>query len=338
MAEITVPRTRRRLLLVLLAFVLIVSVGTLGLQLLEGWGWSDSLWMVFMTLTTIGFSEVHPLSQGGRVFTICLFLSGLSLGTYLLTQLTRLVVEGELTRAFVDRYRRHRMLKLRDHFIVVGYGRLGRAIAQELRDERAKYCVVESQRERTEGLSEKLGVPVLVGDATSEETLHLAGVERARGIAISLPAPADAVYVTLTARQMNPELLILTRCEDPHAQAKARRAGANSVVSPSHMGGWRMAQGLVRPNVSHLLDMATLSADDQIRFDELVVSPTSPLLNKPIRELPIGSTRGLLIVGIRRKGGGLVTAPSGDETIKSEDVLIAIGTPEAVKNLRTIMD
>ncbi len=333
------PVTRNyRLRIALIAFAAVIAIGTAGLVLLEGWSWGDALWMIFITLSTIGYGEVHPLSPAGRYLMIGLFVCGLSLGGYVLTEIARLVVEGEMAKGFLSHYRRRRLEQLNNHFIIVGYGRLGEAIAKELRDERAQYCVIESDREHAEELRERLKVPLIIGDAASEDVLCEAGIERARGIAIALPSAPEAVYITLSARQLAPDIHILTRVDDPSAQAKARRAGANTVVSPAHMGGWRMAQGLVRPHASHVLDMATLAADDRIRFDEVLVPLTSPLLGEPIRRLPAGSSRGLLIVAIRRKSGKMVTTPDADVKIQGEDVLIAIGVPAAVKLFRSALE
>ncbi|MBT3218380.1 MAG: potassium channel family protein, partial [Proteobacteria bacterium] len=207
-----------RLPILLIAGILIV--GTTGYHLIEGWSWLESIWMVVITVTTIGFGEVHTLSAAGRVFTLMLIVCGLSVVTYSATQLTRYVLEGEFRRDFRRRRWRHRMKRMTDHFVVAGYGRLGREVAAELIDNGQKVVVIE-QNPVAEEQCEHAGIPAILGDASSDAVLGLAHIERARGIAVATRSNAVNVLVTLSARLLNPDLTIFCRVDDEETASKA---------------------------------------------------------------------------------------------------------------------
>ena len=227
---------------------------------IEHWRMLDAVWMVVITLTTIGFGEVHAMSDGGRVFAMGLILAGVSVGTYSMTGLTTMVVEGRLQNWVRNRQRRKEMDALRNHFIVVGFGRLGQAIAEELHASQVPVCVVERDAEKFAASEASRRFPVVLGDGAQDDVLRQAGIERARGLAVAVESNATAIFVTLSARELSPRLTIVTRVDDPADAIKARRAGASSVVSPYNMGGWRIAHELVRPHATSFLDLLTLAA------------------------------------------------------------------------------
>ncbi len=312
--------------------LLVVAAGTVGYVLIEGWPVRDALWMVFITLSTIGFSEVQPLSEAGRLFTMALVVGGLGVGTYALSQVGRAVVEGEFATWMRERRRKRMMKALEDHFIVVGYGRLGRVVARELASGGYPVCVVERNHEP--GLSfESEGFLVIFGDGADDDVLREAGIERARGVAITVAPVAEAIFVTLSARQLNPTVPILTRVDSDASAVKARRAGASQVVSPHAMGAWRMALGLVRPHTTTLIDLATLAEHDEIMLDEIVVTAESGWVGSTLAELGLSQRYDLLVVGIRRAHGGLVPTPRGHTAIEAGDILIVLGEPKDVARL-----
>lgn len=324
------PRTRPLAFpLALLAAVVVTGVG--GLMWIEGWDLLDAVWMVIITLTTIGFGEIHPLSDAGRMFTLGLIVAGVGVGTYAMSQLTTLLVEGQLPALLRERRRKAQMDRMRNHFIVVGYGRLGKTVADELRASGVPHCIIEKDPALVRQIEEAHQCPVFLGDGSDDDVLRAAGVERARGVAVAVSSGAEAVYATMSARELNPKLYIVTRVTDHEHAVKARRAGADEVVSPHTMGGWRMAHGMVRPHTSSFLDLAMLSAHPDIQIEEVEVPPDGPLAGQRIRDLHLHDQNGILIIAMRRKGGAMVPAPTADEVLATGDILIVIGEPRRLR-------
>lgn len=314
--------------------VTVLALGTLGYMRLEGWSLEDAAWMVLITLTTIGYGEVHPLDGSGRVLTALLVIAGVSVGTYTMTQLTSLVVEGAVAEALVHRRRRQRMQELHDHFIIVGYGRLGEAIAEELHASHVPICLIERAGPRATALEREGKHPVVVGDGADDDVLRRAGIERAAGLAVAVSSSAEAVFVTLSARQLNPRLNIVTRVQDPEHAQKARRAGATSVVSPHLLGGWRMAHGLIRPAATSFLDVATLARHQDAAVEEHEVKRGSTLVDRTLKQLRLADRFGVLVVAIRRADGQIVATPRAETVLGEGDVMIVFGTPLAVAKFR----
>lgn len=330
------PMFERPMIRALVALLTMLIVGTGGYMAIEGWRPIEALWMVVITLTTIGFGEIHPLSDAGRVFTLGLILSGLTIGGYVMKQVTEHIVEGKMALAFTLRRRRRLMESLNDHFIVVGYGRLGQTIVEELQASGVAVCVIERDGPVIAMLEDR-GLPVVQGDGSSDDVLRRAGIGRARGLAVAVSSSAEAVYVTLSARELEPKLNIVTRVADSGHALKAKRAGATSVVSPHTMGGWRIAHGLVRPHASSFLDLATLASHAEILLGEIVVTETSPVAHKTIGDMRLGDEHHVLIVAIRRADGAMIATPSSKEILNPSDVLIAIGAPKNVQALERIV-
>ncbi|MEL6342440.1 MAG: potassium channel protein [Myxococcota bacterium] len=310
---------------------LVFSLGALGYVLIEGWHPLDALWMILITLTSIGYGEVHPLSSYGRLWTSIIIVSGLSVYTYTLSHLTSALVEGELLNEFRARRRGKRLQKLQNHFIIVGAGRLGRAVLEEIKGTGRSICVIESDPEVARRCEEETGAVVITGNGADDAVLRRAGIERAAGMAIAVPSGAQAIFATLSARALAPELPIATRAGDQEEAIKARRAGATSVVSPFQMGGWRMANGLVRPEASEFLDLATFAAHEDLLLDELLLRADSPSVGNTLRTLSVHAEYGVLIVAIRRQDGELIPAPGATIALRANDVVIVIGKPEGVQ-------
>lgn len=325
--------TPRPLALALTAFLAVLTMGVVGYVWLEDWSPLDAVWMVVITLTTIGFGEVHPLSPAGRVFTMGLILAGLAIGTYTTGQITAMIVDGGLGNILRARRRRRQMDALDKHTIVVGYGRLGRTIVQELRAAGVPVAVIEQDAALVQEIESAQICPVVVGDGANDDVLGAAGIRRAKGLAVAVSNPAQAVFVTLSARQMNPDMNIVTRVADAEHALKARRAGATSVVSPHQMGGWRMAHGIVRPHASTFLDLATLGSHEDVQFDEFIVGASSTLVDQTLGELMLRDRFQVVIVAIRRKDGTIVPAPGSRVVAQEGDVLIVVGAPSAIRSL-----
>lgn len=315
----------------LLALGALILIGVVGFMTIEGWSALDALWMVVITMTTIGYGEVHPLSPPGRVFTIGLIIAGVSVGAYVMSWVTRELIEGGLQRALDARRIKKQMMTLSDHYIVVGFGRLGRAVAEELKMSGENVVVIDRA-------PVDLDVPHIVGDGADDGILRQAGIERARGLAVAVSSMADAVFVTLSARQLNPNLYIITRADDPKEAQKAKRAGANTVISPHTMGGFRIAHGLVRPHSTSFLDLATLASHADIDLDEFHVKVGAPVVGKSLGELELRSTLGILVLAIRKSSGQLVPAPPASAVLSVGDVAIVMGAPAGVAAFSRVLE
>ncbi len=320
--------TQRKLRIAIGAGALVLIVGTFGYMAIEGWSFLDALWMVVITVTTIGFGEVHQLSPAGRLFSLGLILFGVGIVTYSATTFARAVIDGDMARLYRQRRKERIMKKLEHHYIVVGYGRLGRVVVEDLQRSGVPVCVVERDPELVEELEHGGQVPVVRGDGASDDTLRLAGVERAQGLAIALPSAAEAVYVSMSASQLNPKLNIVTRIDEPEASYRARRVGARQVVNPYRMAGWRIAHGLLRPMATNFLDLATFSVHEEFAVDEQTIPKGSPFAGKTLRELAIGAEHKLLVVAIQKPNGTMQATPGGGVMLEPGDTVIVIGDPE----------
>jgi voltage-gated potassium channel len=279
----------------------------------------------------VGFGDVAPSTRLGRAFATVFMLVGVGIVLYALTTTVQSIVQFELIGALGRRRLSKRMSNLRNHLIICGAGRVGSHLIRNLLGTGDTLIVIETDPNRTAELTD-LGVIVLVRDATLEETLREAGVEHARGLAACLPDDADNVYVVLTARDLNPKLHIVARAAEEQAEAKLVRAGANRVVAPTLIGGHRMAVALTKPAVDDFLDSITANKLG-LAFEQLEVEHSSPLAGRTLAETRIRSELEIVVVGIRRSDGRLVFNPSGESLIEGGDMLITIGTPEALMKL-----
>lgn len=308
-------------------FVLSFVVGTAGYMWIEGWTFLEAFWMVSITLTTIGFGEVRPLSDAGRWFTIALIMGGLSAASYTVGQLTRYVIEGDLQRDVRRRRRERIMRSISDHFIVAGFGRLGAEVAAELRHAGRPVVVLDTDPARI-GQADEDGFTALVGDASQDDMLRLAGIERARGLAVATSSTAVNVFVTLSARQLNPSLRIITRVEDEEAVSKAHRAGATSVVSPHGIGGAHMAHGLLRPEARSFLDLATHRSYRELGLEDVRIGAGGAA--DSLGAMRLRERFHVMVIAIRRTDGALETVPGPDTRLAEGDVAVVIGKPDDV--------
>lgn len=304
----------------------LLAVGTLGYVVVEGWSFLDAVFMALITLTTIGYGETRPLSDPGRVFTIVYILAGLALATRGLSELARYVSDGRLTSDVRVRRIRRELHAMRGHFIVVGYGRLGREIVADLLHHGVEVVVVDL----VDGGSVPPGVHLLVGDASHDEVLVAAGVERARGMAVATASDALNVFVTLSARQLAPNLDIQTRVEDEGSATKARRAGATGIVLPYHLGGSRVAQMLLRPGSSAFVEHATQRQFSDLHLEDVRLEEGCEVRGT-LREIDLRSRYGVIVVAIQRKGASDLIYPHADTPVGPGDTLVVVGPPSNVR-------
>src|SRR5690349_7480302 len=323
--------SRARIRIVLIAVLAAIAVGTVAFHLLEGWSILDSLYVTAQTVTTVGFGDIAPRTAVGRAFATVFMMVGVGVVLYALTSTVQSIVHSEL---FARYGHSRKMSKLRDHFIICGAGRVGSHLIRSLRADDGLFMVIESDQRRCEALMD-MNIPVLVRDATLEESLVEAGVEHARGLASCLPDDADNVYVVLTARDLNPDIHIVARAAEEQAEAKLIRAGANRVVAPTIIGGHRMAMALTKPAVGDFLDSITANQLD-LGFEQLEVEPVSSFVGRRLSETNIRSQLNIVIVSIRRANGEIVFNPNAEAVIQAGDMLIAIGSAESLAQLTAL--
>ncbi len=311
----------------LLVLVVVVLFGTLGFRLLEGWRWLDALYMSVITLATVGFTEVHPLSDTGRLFTIALIVVGLGSVTYLVSTIGRVMFEEMLGAEFWRRRVRNQIEKLQGHVILCGCGRVGRLVQREFEATNTSYVIVERDEKAVREL-EASGALVLQGDATSEATLTEAGIQRARGLVTALPDDAANLYVVITARDMNARMPIVARAETDGAERRLSRAGATRVISPNSIGGRAMAQALLQPEVLDFLTLATARQDLTLQIEQVVVDVSSRLAGEVTRIAQMRERHRVFVVAMRKSNAAQFDLPTSDLLVESGDTLIVVGQRE----------
>jgi voltage-gated potassium channel len=320
---------------VALALLLLTAAGTAGFHFIEGWSWFDSFYMVVITLSTIGYSEVHELSHAGRVFNTALIIAGVSLVFLMIGALTQALLEFELVKFFGKRRMEREVANLKDHYIICGAGRVGNSVARELSKKPRPFVIVESDEKRAADLDPKW--PSLIGDAASEKTLREAGIERAAGLVAATTTDATNIYIVLTARSLNPKLKIIARASEPAAEKHLKTAGADSVISPYAAAGHRIAQSFLRPNVLDFLDIATAHAGTlEMIIEEIRVGEGPALSNATVGSSHIHHEFGIMILAIRRAGGETRFNPEAQDPIHAGDYLIAMGEPPQLAKLEVL--
>ena len=319
------------------ATVLLISIvvsGTVGYMLIEGWSAWDAFYMTVITVTTVGYREVHDLSRAGQEFTVLLIVSGVGAALYSFTLLAVVVFEGGLPKR-LKRRRAARMLEtIKDHFIICGYGRIGRLIASQFRRQNVPYVVVERNGERQQLAIDDGGLAV-EADASREEALKRVGIERARGLIAAVSTDAENVYTVLTARVLRPDLFIIGRAESEAVTEKLKHAGANRVISPYQIGAVQMAQTALRPAVVDFIALATGSDSVELALEEILISSSSRLADRSLVDASLRQRFSIIVIGIQRQDGNMEFNPEPDTLIHSGDKLVVLGRPESLKRLET---
>jgi len=326
---------------VLLLFTILI-IGIFGYMLIEKADFLDSLYMVVITVTTIGYGEVFPLGTGGEIFTIFLIIAGVGTVGYTLVSAVEFMIENSLSGLMGRRKMRKDIENMLGHYILCGYGRVGQHIADDLKSAKATFVIIENDPSAAERASD-LGYLVIKADATSDETLKEAGIENAKGLVSALSSDAENLYITLTARELCPHLFIVSRCDAEESEPKLRRAGADRVISPHSIGGRRMAAMLLKPTVWDYLDLVTRGQYIEFnienlewRIDDVEIQPNSYLDGKSIDEAKIYSVSGALVLAVKKRGLGFNTKPAKDTRLDPGDYIVAIGTVEQLAKMEEI--
>ncbi|GAB4164925.1 MAG: potassium channel protein [Geothermobacteraceae bacterium] len=325
----------RHLRFSLVILVVIVGFGTLGYSLIEDWSAFDALYMTVITLATVGFREVHDLSPGGKAFTMLLIVFGAGIIAYAISNLIRLTVEGQLKQLLGRKKVEKQIARLQEHYIVCGYGRIGTLVCREFALKPLPFVVVEKDPELCERLAEE-GYLFVQGDATDDTTLEAAGVRRAKGLITAVTSDTENVYITLTARGLNPNLFILARAGEEGSELKLRRAGASKVISPYVIGATRMAQAILRPSVVDFIEIAAPGHNLEVQLEELRIGTGSPLVGKTLLESNLRRDMNIIIVGIKKADGTMVFNPDSSTRMESADTLIVLGENPAIQKLEAI--
>jgi voltage-gated potassium channel len=320
----------------MLVLLLVVALGTVGYVVLDDWTWGEALFMTVITVTTVGFGEVRPLDASGRAFTLLLIILGVGSAAWALTRAFEVAL-GAAFWSTVQRQRmRDRIARMSGHYIVCGYGRLGRRIVQDLQARGEPFLVVEWAGE-VEEQALRDDVPTVHGDATRDDVLLEAGVQRARGLVAALDSDAGNVLAVLTARGLNPRLLIVSRANSDASESKLLRAGADRVVTPASIGGHRLAIALLRPGVHDFLNrIFSFHPDLEIDVGQVTIPPESPFAGQTIAACALRRMRNVSILGIQRPDGEFVLNPDADRIIEPQEILILIGPAEAIYELEAM--
>ena len=323
---------RFKLVTLVASLAVLLAVGTGGFMIIERMPLLDALFLTVITLSTVGYGTLKPLTAAGKIFTIAFIVVGVATFSFQLAQIFRVLLEKSFMEAFGERRMNKKIGELEDHYIVCGHGRIGSIVSAELRRKGTPLVVVETDPKITAGL-EAEGVLVLQADAREEQVLRHAGVDRAKGLLALLPADADNLYLILAARDLNPTLNIIARANDPSADKRLQGAGANHVISPHRESGKRIARMILNPHVTDFIEMATGKQNLQLQMEEFVVKPTSPIANKTLMECGLLRKNRILVVAIKRTDGTMAFNPEGSTAIHAGDSLIVLGP--AVKEFMT---
>jgi len=318
----------------LLGFTLIV--GTVGFRLIEGYSWFEGFYMTLTTITTVGYQEMRPLGHAGRVFNSFLILFGVTAMFLAVGAMTQTIIEIELQDQYGKRRKKRMIENLHDHFIVCGFGRVGRNACSEFQRAHAPFLVIDRNEQRVQKAA-AAGMLAIVADATQDDSLRQAGVLRARGLIAALPSDAENLFIILSAKTLNPTLTIVTRVSEEEAGEKLRRAGADTVLTPYTMAGRQLADALLRPHVVEFLDFTRSNIGSKITMEQVCVAskgaPTSQSLGK-LSEL---RKSGVIVLAIRTKAGETIFNPPAEVEISAGDFLIVMGERSSLQKLEQIL-
>jgi voltage-gated potassium channel len=329
-------RLVRRFLFILLAIAGTLLIGTVGFTLIDHYPPFDAFYMTLTTMTTVGYGEIHPLSHGGRVFNSFLIFFGVTTIFIAIGAMTQTIIEREFGEAIGKRRHKRMIENLKDHYIICGYGRVGRGAAAELLHAGAPFVVVDISPERVE-LAMLAGMLAVAADSTRDETLRQVGIDRARGLVAALATDADNLFVLLSAKGLNPKIYVAARAAEEGAEAKMRRAGADAVFAPYSITGHRLAQSLLRPHVVQFLDFTTKDIGMDIAIEQVRVSEHSEMVSRSIRDMQIGRDVGVIVMAIRKGDGRMMFNPTADTTVAGGDYLIVMGRQENLDTLEALL-
>jgi voltage-gated potassium channel len=322
----------------ILVLNLLLVIGTVGYILIEDFRFLDAFYMTIITIATVGYGEVQPLSDAGRIFTSFLIITSFGTFAYAVSSITRFVIDGEFNQLFKLQKLNSSIEKLHDHVIICGYGRNGRQAAQVLKKHHKRFVVIENNATVTEKMNHKYHDLVISGDSTQDEVLLKAGILRAKALITTLPVDADNLFIVLTARNLNPNLTIISRASEDGSDTKIKIAGADNVIMPDKVGGAHMASLVMKPDVMEFIDYVTANGGDNNNLEEITFAHIPDhLKNKTLKDLEIRNKSGANIIGFKTAIGEYVINPSADTRIIPEAKIFVLGTPDQIKKLKELL-
>lgn len=318
--------------------ILIICIGIVGFILIENYNFFDAFYMTIITVATVGFQEVRPLSEAGRGFTIFLIITSFGTFAYAVSSISKYVIDGELNQYFKNYKVSAAIDKLENHVIICGFGRNGKQAAHVLKKHNTRFVVVEQKKDVVSVINHKYSDLILEGDSTQDEVLLKAGILRAKALITTLPIDADNLFIVLSARTLNPKLTIISRASEDNSDKKLKLAGADNVIMPDKIGGAHMASLVMKPDVMEFVDFITGQGGDNIRLEEITFANLSQeFQNKTIRELEIRNRSGANIIGFKTGNGDYVINPSADTKIIPDAKLFVLGTSEQIAKLKELL-
>ena len=325
----------RRLIWGVVFLAAVIMSGVVGYMIIEGWVFIDALYMTVITITTVGYGEVHPLTAAGQIFSVFLIVGGVGGGLYVLSVIAGYVVEGHLRVMLGRRRMQANIAKLKDHFILCGYGRVGREVASIFAEENVPFIVIDKD-EASIADAEKDGRLYIMADATDDEVLKEANIAKARGLIVAVGSDADCLYITLSAHVLRPDLFIEARASSTGVEVKLKKAGADRIISPYSIGARRMAQLALRPTLIDFIDTTIARRGREVQLENVAVPNNSALVGLTVEETQHQTEA--TILAISRKSGRLIANPAMEEKIATGDQLIVMGTREQLTNLEGICE
>ncbi len=327
---------KKQTILSIALFFVLLAIGSWGYMAIEGWSFIDALYMTVITVATVGYGEVHPVGPAGRLFTLVLIFLGVGYFLYVVGNFIPFLVEGRIRHVLGRRKLDRQINKLKNHYIICGYGRMGRALARFLIQRYLDVVVIEQNAARVAVMDED-GILYLVGPATDESLLMRAGIERARGLITVVGSDADNVFLVLLARQMNPTIFIVARAVMNSAKRTLTAAGANKVVSPYDLGARRMAHAILRPTVIEFLEMAFSDDSMDVEVEEITIKTHSPVVHRTLYEAEIRPKFNVIIISIKKGDGKMVFNPDSQTLLEGHDTLVVVGAAANIKRLEKLL-
>lgn len=322
--------------IVFLFLIIVLALGTCGYMIIEGWNTFDSLYMTVITIATVGFGEVHPLSHDGRVLTMALILLGVFLVVLATSAFTQLIFRREFLSFFLERRMTQALESVTNHVIVCGFGRMSKSTAKELAAAKTSVVVIDFDEDHL--LEAKaLGYLTVLGNASDEDVLEKAGVKRCQALVTLIPKDSENLYIVLAARELAPDVYIVSRAEDEFAEKRLLRAGANRIISPYRAGGQKIARAVLKPFVSELMELATQSSGQAVQIEELKLPRTSPLCGKSLSESEVRKVANIIVLSLVTPGGNTLFNPSANEKLEAGSTLITMGSSEELTKFENLL-
>ena len=329
-------RLARRFLVLASAILVTVAIGTAGFVFIAGYPPFDAFYMTLTTMTTVGYGEIHPLGHAGRVFNSFLIVFGVTTIFIAIGAMTQTIIEQEFGEVIGKRRKKRMIDKLKDHYIVCGFGRVGRGAAAELQHAHVPFVVVDMNPDRVE-MAINAGMLAVVADSTHDETLRQLGIDRARGLVAALATDADNLFVLLSAKGLNHKIYVAARAAEESAEEKMRRAGADAVFAPYSITGHRLAQSLLRPHVVQFLDFTTQNIGMDVSIEQVRISENSEVVSKTIKDMQLSRDLGVIVMAVRKNDGKMLFNPPAETAVHGGDYLIVMGPLQKLRALESLV-